>query len=104
LAFPKKPVHFNPMARPQELETQSLSLTDSERALFASRLPGTVPAVPSDDDEGVSEATRRDRDLDANPGAGLSWEDLKKGLACRVPATNSKTAAMREHGMPFYGI
>jgi hypothetical protein len=70
------------MTRLQELETQALSLTDSERALFASRLLGTLPAVLADDDEGISEATRRDRDLDAGfSGAGLSWENLRKRLA-----------------------
>ena len=69
------------MTRLQELETQALALTDSERALFASRLLNTLPAVLSDDDEGISEATRRDHDLDANPGAGLSWKDIKKELA-----------------------
>jgi hypothetical protein len=69
------------MTRLQELEAQALSLTDSERALFASRLLSTLPAVLSDDDAGISEATRRDRDLDANPDAGLSWENLKKELA-----------------------
>jgi hypothetical protein len=69
------------MTRLQELETQPLALTDSERALFASRLLGTLPAMLSDDDEGMSEAARRDIDLDANPDAGLAWEALKKGLA-----------------------
>jgi hypothetical protein len=81
LAFSPNPVHFTPMTRLQELETQALSLTDSERAQFASRLLSTLPAVLSDDDEGIGEAARRDRDLDANPDAGLSWEALKKGLA-----------------------
>lgn len=68
------------MTRLQQLEEQARTLTDSERACFATHLLCTLPAVLADVDEGIAEAQRRDRDLDVKPDEGLSWSALKKGL------------------------
>jgi hypothetical protein len=40
----------------------------------------TLPAVLSDEDEGVAEALRRDAELEADPGSGIDWSALKKDL------------------------
>ena len=41
---------------------------------------GYLPAVLADEDDGVAEAQRRDRELAVNKDEGQSWSDLKKGL------------------------
>jgi hypothetical protein len=72
--------HLPAMTRLQALTTEALTLTDAERAALASELLHTLPAVLSDTDEGVAEATRRDTDLSANPAKGVDWPTLKKNL------------------------
>jgi putative addiction module component (TIGR02574 family) len=68
------------MTRIQQLEREAMALTDGERAALATRLLQTLPAVLSDEDEGIAEALRRDAELDANPASGMSWDDLRKEL------------------------
>ena len=68
------------MTKLRQLETASLALSDADRATLASRLLATLPAVLSDPDQGVAEARRRDRELDQNPAAGLTWAQLKRKL------------------------
>lgn len=57
-----------------------MSLTDAERAALASDLLQTLPAVLSEEDEGVAEALRRDAELEINPAAGIEWKDIKQAL------------------------
>lgn len=68
------------MTRLQHLEHEARSLTEAERAEFAAHLLATLPVVLSDDDEGVTEALRRDAEMDATGDQGISWDELKKGL------------------------
>lgn len=68
------------MTRLQALRQEVLTLTDAERAVLATDLLETLPALLSDADEGVAEALRRDAELDRDPSAGLSWADVKRGL------------------------
>lgn len=68
------------MTRLQALRKDALSLPDAERAALAADLLETLPAVLSDDDEGVAEALRRDAELNADPSAGIDWTELKRGL------------------------
>lgn len=68
------------MTRLQELEAKALDLTDAERASFAAHLLQTLPAVLADEDEGVTEALRREREMLAEPQQGVSWEELKRSL------------------------
>ncbi len=68
------------MTRLQELKRQVMNLTDGERAALASDLLHTLPAVLSDDDEGVAEALRREADLVEDRATGIEWKDLKREL------------------------
>jgi hypothetical protein len=68
------------MTRIQLLTKEALSLTDAERAVLASNLLQTLPAVLSEEDEGIAEALRRDAELDADPSAGIEWSAVKKEL------------------------
>ncbi|MES2693694.1 MAG: addiction module protein [Verrucomicrobiota bacterium] len=68
------------MTRLQTLKAEVLGLPDRERAMLAAELLDTLPPVLSDDDEGVAEALRREAELDADPSAGVTWEDVKKAL------------------------
>jgi hypothetical protein len=72
--------HVTPMTRVQAIKKEALSLTDAERAVLAADLLETLPAVLSDEDEGVAEALRRDVELDADPSSGIDWTGLKKEL------------------------
>lgn len=68
------------MTRLQTLKAEVLGLPDRERAILAAELLETLPPVLSDDDEGLAEAMRRDAELDADPSAGMTWEEIKKAL------------------------
>jgi putative addiction module component (TIGR02574 family) len=59
-----------------EVEKLALDLPEKQRAVLAAGLLGSVPAVLHDEDEGIAEALRRDAELDANPSAGISLEQL----------------------------
>ena len=61
-----------------QLEQEAMKLTDTDRAKLAAQLLDSLPAVLSDEDEGVAEALRRDAELDASPEAGISLEELKR--------------------------
>jgi hypothetical protein len=64
----------------QEVEQAALTLPHAERAQLASHLLQTLPGVLADMDEGVTEALRRDSELEADPAAGVTWGEIKKGL------------------------
>ena len=68
------------MGRLQELKKEAMGLTNAERAVLASDILQTLPAVLSDEDEGIAEALRRDAELDADPASGIEWQVLKKEL------------------------
>lgn len=68
------------MTRLQELKKEAMSLTDAERAVLASDLLQTLPAVLSDEDEGIAEALRRNTELEADSTSGIEWTELKKEL------------------------
>ncbi len=57
-----------------------MELPEDQRANLAAELLATLPAVLSDDDEGLDEAIRRSQELDEDPKIGLSWEELKSSL------------------------
>ncbi len=66
-----------------EVEKLAFDLPDSERATLAAHLLGSLPPLLADEDEGTAEALRRDAELDANPQAGLSLEQLDGLIAAR---------------------
>ena len=60
----------------EELQKLALELPEKQRAQLAASLLDSLPGVLTDDDEGVSEALRRDRDLEAGNSAAVSIEQL----------------------------
>ena len=64
----------------EEIRESAMELTDPERATLAAALLNSLPAVLVQADDGVAEALRRSRELDANPSVGCSWEDIKRDL------------------------
>lgn len=68
------------MTRIEALKTEAMGLTDSDRATLASELLYSLPATLSDEDEGISEALKRDAEISADPSMGITWDELKKGI------------------------
>lgn len=64
----------------EELQREALELPEKDRATLAAELLSSLPAVLVDDDDGVAEAKRRARELDEDPAAGCSWEEIKRSL------------------------
>jgi len=62
------------------IEHDAMKLPESDRATLAARLLDSLPAVLSDSDEGVAEARRRDAEMDRDPEAALTWDELKRDL------------------------
>lgn len=71
------------MATIAEVEKLAFDLPDSERAVLAAHLLRSLPSVLHDEDEGVAEALRRDEDFAANPGIGITLEQLDRQIAAR---------------------
>jgi len=55
-----------------EIEKLALTLPEKQRATLAANLLHSLPGVLSDEDDGIAEALRRDKDLDANPHEAIS--------------------------------
>ena len=72
-----------PMATITEIEKLAQNLSEKERAVLAAHLLGSLPPVLHDEDEGIAEALRRDAELEANPSAGLSLEELDQRIKRR---------------------
>ena len=71
------------MATITEVEKLALDLPESQRAVLAAHLLRSLPSVLDDEDEGISEALRRDAELEANPSAGISLEQLDQQIEHR---------------------
>ena len=65
-----------------EVEKLALTLPDSERALLASHLLGSLPSILDDEDEGIAEALRRDAEMDANPAFRPDSETARRAGPC----------------------
>ncbi len=59
-----------------EVQKLALDLPESQRAILAAHLLGSLPAVLRDEDEGIAEALRRDAELDAGQASAISLEQL----------------------------
>tara|TARA_R110002049_G_scaffold15246_4_gene62608 strand:+ start:1377 stop:1586 length:210 start_codon:yes stop_codon:yes gene_type:complete len=64
----------------EEIEACAMKLPDSEKAVLAADLLCSLPAVLSDEDEGVAEARRRSHELAGDPSIGCSWEEIRRDL------------------------
>jgi putative addiction module component (TIGR02574 family) len=71
------------MATIAEVEKLAFDLSDSERAVLASHLLSSLPPVLHDDDGGIAEALRRDSELDADAGTGITLDQLDQRIRDR---------------------
>jgi putative addiction module component (TIGR02574 family) len=71
------------MATIAEIERLALNLPESQRAILAAHLLGSLPSVLHDEDEGIAEALRRDAEFEANPSMGVSLEELDQQVRRR---------------------
>jgi len=63
-----------------EIEREAMKLPDSDRASLASRMLDSLPAVLFDDDDGLAEAIRRDAEMDRDPAASITLEELRRAV------------------------
>jgi putative addiction module component (TIGR02574 family) len=83
LAFTTPRIILLLMAIIAEVEKLALDLPESQRAVLAAHLLGSLPSILHDEDEGIAEALRRDAELDADPVAGISLEQLDRQIERR---------------------
>jgi len=68
------------MTRVQEIRKQASALSTSEKAELAADLLESLPPILDDEDEGLAEARRRDQEMERDPQAAITWEQLRRGL------------------------
>ena len=68
------------MTRIQEIQQQTISLTASEKAKLAADLLESLPPILDDEDEGVAEAHRRDREMEMDPTVSITWDQVRRGI------------------------
>ena len=83
------------MATIAEVEKLALDLPETERAVLAVYLLGSLPSVLHDEDEGIAEALRRDAEFEANPSLGMSLEELDQ----RSKAVEADVACPSSEGL-----
>jgi putative addiction module component (TIGR02574 family) len=71
------------MATISEVEKLAFDLSESQRAVLAAHLLGSLSPVLHDQDEGLAEALRRDAELEADPSSGISLEQLDHQMRSR---------------------
>ena len=71
------------MATIGEVEKLAFDLSESQRAVLAAHLLGSLSPVLHDEDEGYAEALRRDTELDSNPSSGISLAQLDQQIRNR---------------------
>ena len=71
------------MATIIEIKKLVLDLPEQDRATLAANLLESLPPILSDEDEGVGEALRRDRELDADPSQTISFVQLDSQIRNR---------------------
>ena len=60
-----------------EIEKTAMLLPEDERAMLATKLLCSLPAVLHDEDDGIAEAERRDAELDRDPSSGMNMSEFK---------------------------
>ncbi len=63
-----------------EIEQGAMKLPENSRASLAWRLLASLPAVLSEEDDGVAEALRRSAEMDQDPGARMTLEELRHAV------------------------
>ena len=64
----------------EELQIEILQLPENQRANLASVLLQSLSPIATDEDEGVSEALRRDAEMDRDPSAVMTHEEFIQSL------------------------
>jgi hypothetical protein len=83
IAFEAVETRFIPMASIAEVEKLALDLSETERAVLAAHLLGSLPSVLHDEDEGIAKALRRDAEFETNPSLGVTLEELDLRIESR---------------------
>ena len=68
------------MTRVQEIRQQASVLSTHEKAELAADLLESLPPILDDNDEGFAEASRRDQEMERDPKASITWDELRRGL------------------------
>ena len=63
-----------------ELTSMVMNLPDVQRAQLVANLLASLPSVLTDQDEGISEALRRDAQLDDGSQQAMSLDDLDAAI------------------------
>lgn len=71
------------MATIIEVKKLALDLSEQERATLAANLLDSLPAVLSDEDEGIAEALRRDAGIEADPAQAIALSELDSRIQGR---------------------
>ena len=66
-----------------EVEKLALDLPERQRATLAANLLNSLPGIVADEDEGLAEALRRDREIEADPSQAISLADLDSQIQGR---------------------
>jgi hypothetical protein len=66
-----------------EVESLAFELPEQQRAMLASRILDTLPPLFADSDDGVTEAERRDSEMNADPSQGINQEQFDRLIAQR---------------------
>ncbi len=66
-----------------EIEKLAFELPERQRAALAARILASLPAILSDSDAGVSEARRRDAEMDENPRIGIGMAHFDRLISKR---------------------
>ena len=61
-----------------DLEPQVLALPERDRAALASILLSSLPPVLADADDGISEALRRDSEMDSDPSVQMTLAEFER--------------------------
>ncbi len=64
----------------EDIQAVAMQLPEDQRARLAGELLTSLPALLVDEDDGIAEAKRRSKELDDDPEAGCSWEEIKRNL------------------------
>ena len=68
-----------------EVEKLALDLPEPQRAVLTAHLLDSLPSVLDDADEGITEALRRDAELEAHPESAITLEQLDQRVLKRRP-------------------
>ena len=66
-----------------QIVAEAMRLPERDRAGLVSRLLKSLPPVVLEDDEGLTEALRRDAELDTDPAAAMTLRDLDSHIERR---------------------